>query len=211
MYKEEVETRIAAVRTKLGERGIEEEIKGIGQVLSLLESEGRAQRNTQRREQLLQSASVMRKELEQLSEESRRRQLLVRQNSARVEPEGGGGRGSLLEGDDEENPAAANKARRGNKSNEEHVGNSRAAIDRSKKILSEIESTGLDINENLDSQTQKLKSSIKKVDETNRIQSEARQVLRSIEKGETRSKLIMYGAVSFVVVALIVAFYYILF
>ena len=197
LYKEEIEQRIAVARTKLGEKGTEEEIKSILQELVLFENESRGQRNSQRREQLLQQAAGLRKELESLSEENRRKALLGRQNSARVDDSG---TSSLLDGDEEAPEPDMDVARR-----------SGQTLKSTKKKLNEIIDMGTDVSSNLKQQTDQMNKINRSLNQTQVHQGEARVLLRETEAAERRSKLIMYGAVCFVVVALIVGAYFILF
>ena len=176
----------------------EEELKGIAQVVSLLEGEGRAQRSAQRREQILQTAAGMRKELGALGDESRRKALLSQKATARVED---ASTGSLLNGDaDEEDRGDIETARKSGRTLKE-----------AKKRLHETLDTADETADNLDRQTQQMRRIQQSVNTTQTHQGEARQLLRETEAHERRSKLIMYGAVAFIVVALIVAAYYILF
>jgi len=89
LYREEIESRIAAVRPRLGEKGVEEELKAITQTVSLLESEGRKNRSATRKEELLNSAAALRREIESMTEENKRKQLLSKSAKVMDEEEGG--------------------------------------------------------------------------------------------------------------------------
>jgi len=195
LYKEEVESRLAAVRSKVAEKGADEEIKGIGQVLSLFEAEAARRGTRSGGSSSSRARARWRKELEQAGEEARRKALLHRANSARVEDSSAR---SLLTGE-------------GAEDDEEILRNSGSKLKKSRNALNEMESVGASILGNLEDQTNTIMSANGRAVQTASLTAEARTVLRSMEKGETRSKMIMYGAVVFVVIALVVAFYFILF
>ena len=178
LYREEIESRIAAVRPRLGEKGIEEELKAITQTISLLESEGRKNRSATRKEELLNAATALRREIEALAEENKRKALLAR--SAKVMDEEAGG---LLEEDDSET-----------------LQRSGDNLSRSKKNLKEMVEIGVGVQENLSRQMETIHSARGKMTETNNLTGEARQILRNIEGNERRQRLFMYAAVILVVV-----------
>jgi hypothetical protein len=187
LYKEEIESRMAAVRTRLGEKGVEEELKAISQTISLLESEGRKNRSATRKEELLNSAAALKREVEALNEDNKRKTLLS--HSAKVVDEEAGG---LLE-------------------DEEALNHSGDALQKSKKNLREMMDIGLGVQENLDRQMDTINSTKGKMTETNNLTARARQALRNIEGNERRQKLFMYCAVLLVVVGVSAAVYMILF
>jgi DNA-binding XRE family transcriptional regulator len=205
IYKEELENRLTKVKTKIGEKGTEEELKGIGQVLSLLELEARALRNPQRRENLLASCSTMRKELNALTEENQRKALLSRPKP--LEPDdstangGKRSRGPSIGDAGEEDPEA----------NKKLLSKSRESLKRTQDTIAQTIDVATSTIDELHDQEQTLNRIHVKVSTTNMLAGKARVIIRSMEQGEVRSKMIMYGAVIFVVIALIVAMYFVLF
>jgi len=86
LYREEIETCIAAVRPRIGENGVDKELQAIEQTVAVLETEARKNRSAARKQELLLLVSSLRREVMLLVEENNHRMLLkIAKRSAAVE------------------------------------------------------------------------------------------------------------------------------
>ncbi|KAH9260529.1 hypothetical protein BASA82_001115 [Batrachochytrium salamandrivorans] len=84
-----------------------------------------------------------------------------------------------------------------------------AALNQAKQTLVGIQSNATTIIGELDKQKDTIASAKIKVDQTNDLTVESRNLLRQIESNSTRQKMITYGALLLVAIAVIACFYWV--
>jgi hypothetical protein len=198
-YKEEIEQRLAVVRTKLGSIDSENELHGIAQIISLLNTNARSvynhSDNTKRRELILTFCSSAKTELDVLLEENKKRMLF---NTA---TKNNNNNNDQADGDDDDDV----------ESNTKLLHNSRHALKGALDSVKEINNIGEGIQKELNSQDETIHRINQHVSVTNRLAGTARNIIRAMENKETRSKIKIYGGITLVVIVFIIAMYVMIF
>jgi len=194
LYQKEVEDGIALVKTQKIPAGdwkaAEEQLKQCAQTLQLMEQEARLSR---KRDTAMLVVNSLRKEIDSLLDEVRRSSLL---NRSRVASDDDLESGRFLDPDDEE---------------KEILTKSQSALEESRRRLAEIQEVGTGIQNNLSQQNETIYSVHGKIKHTSVLATEGRNILRNIERAETRNKIFAYGAVVVVFIGIVIAIYWILF
>jgi hypothetical protein len=198
MYQKEIEDNLSLVKSQKIPAGdwkaAEEALKSCQHTLVLMENEARAGRDTTRKDTALVTVRSMRKEIETLLDTVKKNSLLNRSRFGSDDEEEE--RGGLLGGDNDD---------------QQILKRSGQALHESRRVIGEIKQTAANIQIDLEAQSQTMHSISGKVEHTNRISTVARNLLRTIEKNETRNKLFAYGAVVAVFIGIVVAIYWVLF
>ena len=197
MYQREVEEAIGLVKSQkipAGDwRAAEDLLKQSQETLKLMEQEARSARNAHKKDVSMVSVNSLRREIDSLMDEVRKNSLL---NRSRIGSDDDVESGRLLEPDEGERDV---------------LKRSHDALLHSRRVLGEIQETGVDIQKNLSTQNDSISSVHGKVKNTNTLATEGRNILRNIERTEMRNKICAYGAVIAVFIGVVVAIYWILF
>ncbi|KAH9256847.1 hypothetical protein BASA81_004960 [Batrachochytrium salamandrivorans] len=190
IYQKEVEDGLAVVKQdKIPQgdwKGAEEQLKKSLASLQMMEATCRGL--PVRDPALSSSAKALRRELNDLMNDVQKNLLL----------------GGTKTGDGEGMDLEAQEAEK-----KQILRGSGAALNQAKQTLVGIQSNATTIIGELDKQKDTIASAKIKVDQTNDLTVESRNLLRQIESNSTRQKMITYGALLLVAIAVIACFYWV--